>query len=59
MLLAKGEQIDFDKEYIHTVAGFVKAFLRELPSPLLSFELYDDWLLCGERIYISNVYHNL
>uniref|UniRef100_A0ACB8FN63 Uncharacterized protein n=1 Tax=Sphaerodactylus townsendi TaxID=933632 RepID=A0ACB8FN63_9SAUR len=28
----------------HAVAGALKCYLRELPQPLMSFELYDDWL---------------
>ncbi|XP_063165387.1 SH3 domain-binding protein 1 [Candoia aspera] len=28
----------------HAVAGALKCYLRELPQPLMTFELYDDWL---------------
>lgn len=28
----------------HTVAGLLKVFFRELPEPLLTFELYDAFL---------------
>ena len=28
----------------HSVAGVLKLFLRELPEPLLSFDLYDCWI---------------
>ncbi|XP_035253621.1 rho GTPase-activating protein 17b isoform X1 [Anguilla anguilla] len=27
----------------HAVAGALKSYLRELPEPLMSFQLYDDW----------------
>ncbi|KAJ8251210.1 hypothetical protein GJAV_G00218520 [Gymnothorax javanicus] len=27
----------------HAVAGALKSYLRELPEPLLTFQLYDDW----------------
>uniref|UniRef100_A0A674IHQ3 SH3 domain binding protein 1 n=1 Tax=Terrapene triunguis TaxID=2587831 RepID=A0A674IHQ3_9SAUR len=27
----------------HAVAGALKSYLRELPQPLMTFELYDDW----------------
>lgn len=30
----------------HVVAGCLKAFLRELPNPLLTMELHDDWIAC-------------
>ncbi|XP_010127856.1 PREDICTED: SH3 domain-binding protein 1 [Chlamydotis macqueenii] len=28
----------------HAVAGVLKSYLRELPQPLMTFELYDEWL---------------
>ncbi|XP_006890199.1 PREDICTED: SH3 domain-binding protein 1 [Elephantulus edwardii] len=28
----------------HAVAGALKSYLRELPEPLMTFELYDDWM---------------
>ncbi|KAL7982397.1 hypothetical protein Chor_009995 [Crotalus horridus] len=35
-----------DEFYIdpHAVAGALKCYLRELPQPLMTSELYDDWL---------------
>ncbi|XP_028824657.1 rho GTPase-activating protein 44-like isoform X7 [Denticeps clupeoides] len=33
----------------HAIAGALKSYLRELPEPLMTFELYDDW------IHASNV----
>uniref|UniRef100_A0A3B3SNY9 Rho GTPase-activating protein 44 n=1 Tax=Paramormyrops kingsleyae TaxID=1676925 RepID=A0A3B3SNY9_9TELE len=33
----------------HAIAGALKSYLRELPEPLMTFELYDDW------IYASNI----
>uniref|UniRef100_A0A671NHG7 SH3-domain binding protein 1 n=1 Tax=Sinocyclocheilus anshuiensis TaxID=1608454 RepID=A0A671NHG7_9TELE len=27
----------------HAVAGALKCYLRELPEPLMTFELYSDW----------------
>lgn len=29
---------------VHIVAGILKSYLRELPDPLFSFALYDDWV---------------
>jgi len=29
---------------VHAVTGILKQYLRELPQPLLTFELYDDWI---------------
>ena len=28
---------------IHAVAGALKLYLRELPEPMLTFDLYDKW----------------
>uniref|UniRef100_A0AAY4CCC6 Rho GTPase-activating protein 17 n=1 Tax=Denticeps clupeoides TaxID=299321 RepID=A0AAY4CCC6_9TELE len=28
----------------HAVAGALKSYLRELPEPLMTFQLYDDWI---------------
>ncbi|KAG1672811.1 Rho GTPase-activating protein 44 [Nymphon striatum] len=28
----------------HTVAGTLKSYLRELPEPLMTYELYSDWI---------------
>ncbi|XP_061823312.1 SH3 domain-binding protein 1 [Nerophis lumbriciformis] len=34
----------------HAVAGALKCYLRELPEPLMTFELYDDWFkAAGEK----------
>lgn len=41
----KGEPIDFGGEKnINNVANLLKAFLRELPEPLLTAQLYDQWV---------------
>lgn len=28
----------------HVIAGALKSYLRELPEPLLTHDLYDEWL---------------
>uniref|UniRef100_A0A8C9EV47 Rho-GAP domain-containing protein n=1 Tax=Pavo cristatus TaxID=9049 RepID=A0A8C9EV47_PAVCR len=28
----------------HAVAGALKSYLRELPEPLMTFKLYDEWI---------------
>ncbi|KPP66700.1 hypothetical protein Z043_114773 [Scleropages formosus] len=34
----------------HAVAGALKSYLRELPEPLMTFELYDEWFeAAGEK----------
>ncbi|XP_024135205.1 unconventional myosin-IXb isoform X3 [Oryzias melastigma] len=37
-----------EDEPIHTVTGLVKQWLRELPDPLMTFTLYNDFLLAVE-----------
>ncbi|OCT85546.1 SH3 domain-binding protein 1 [Xenopus laevis] len=31
----------------HAVAGALKSYLRELPEPLMTYELFDDWMTAG------------
>ena len=31
----------------HSVAGLLKLYFRESPKPLLTFELYDDFIACA------------
>mmetsp|Transcript_1673 Transcript_1673/g.5956 ORF Transcript_1673/g.5956 Transcript_1673/m.5956 type:complete len:415 (+) Transcript_1673:336-1580(+) len=33
---------------IHTVCALLKAFMRELPVPVLTFEKYDEFLACAD-----------
>lgn len=40
-------QLVFD---VHTIAGLLKLYLRELPEPLLTYELYDEWIRVAVRI---------
>lgn len=51
-LFSAGSDIDFvkDKASPHDVASLLKQFLRELPDPLLTGAMYDQWLaLAGEH----------
>jgi myosin-9 len=34
---------------IHTITGLVKRWLRELPEPLMTFNLYNDFLHAAGR----------
>jgi hypothetical protein len=43
LLNAIGESVQFVREEdTHVAAVLLKKFLRELPEPLLTFQLYDD-----------------
>ena len=37
-----GEDVNFDLYGVHAAAAVLKAFLKELPEPIMTFELYDD-----------------
>lgn len=40
-----GEPVQFgEKTSPHSVAGLLKAWLRELPEPLLTFQMFDVWM---------------
>lgn len=50
--LEKGEglkAVASDPGDLHAVAGLLKAFLRELPEPLLTFELYKPLLTATSK----------
>ncbi|XP_062859864.1 SH3 domain-binding protein 1 [Trichomycterus rosablanca] len=43
------DHAEFSKDP-HAVAGALKSYLRELPEPLMTFELYNDWFAAaGEK----------
>uniref|UniRef100_A0AAQ4RJM9 Rho GTPase-activating protein 17 n=1 Tax=Gasterosteus aculeatus aculeatus TaxID=481459 RepID=A0AAQ4RJM9_GASAC len=33
----------------HAVAGALKSYLRELPEPLMTYQLYDEWIQASSR----------
>ncbi len=37
-------QFDVSTHDPHTIAGCLKMYLRELPDPLLTSELYHEWM---------------
>lgn len=42
------ETVNLDDYSVHILTTVLKSFLRELPEPLLTFELYDDFLRGSE-----------
>jgi hypothetical protein len=42
-----GEDVAIEAESIHDIAGLIKTFLRELPTPLLTYEMYRSVLVCA------------
>ena len=45
------------EEYpVHVLTAALKCFLRELPEPLLTFELYDEFLQASGKIIFSSLF---
>lgn len=46
------ESACLDNYVIHTITGLVKRWLRELPDPLMTFDLYTDFLHAAGELMI-------
>eukprot|EP01126_Amoeba_proteus_P066921 TRINITY_DN9772_c0_g1_i2.p1 TRINITY_DN9772_c0_g1~~TRINITY_DN9772_c0_g1_i2.p1 ORF type:complete len:568 (-),score=123.45 TRINITY_DN9772_c0_g1_i2:74-1555(-) len=44
-LYNQGQRVDLEKEDLHDVTCILKQYLRELPDPLFTLDLYPKWLL--------------
>lgn len=59
----RGEKIDFKGDF-HLAAVLIKAFLREMPEPLLTFEIFDEIIefqsmfLLLKKLYLRNRHVN-
>lgn len=40
---------------VHTVASLLKLYLRQLPEPLIPYNRYQDFLLCGQHLKSDRV----
>lgn len=38
------------------VTGALKCYLRELPEPLMTFELYSDWFKAAGCVLVYDIY---
>ncbi|XP_052535310.1 T-cell activation Rho GTPase-activating protein isoform X1 [Tympanuchus pallidicinctus] len=47
--LNKGGNVDLESKTVHLLAVVLKDFLRNIPSKLLSDDLYDKWMLALEK----------
>ncbi|NXY81215.1 TAGAP protein, partial [Alcedo cyanopectus] len=47
--LNKGRKVDWKSKSVHLLAVVLKDFLRNIPSKLLSSDLYDKWMQALER----------
>ena len=43
-MLADVQSVAYDEVHVHALASLLKRFLRDPPEPLLTFELYDDFI---------------
>ena len=55
-LIDEGHEIDFDKwkADAHVVGHLLKQYLRELPDPLLTYELYSQFLRISGIFFLVN-----
>ncbi|KAI5103698.1 unconventional myosin-IXb isoform X3, partial [Silurus meridionalis] len=48
LLNTSPQSTNLDNYQIHTVTGLIKSWLRELPEPLMTFNLYNDFLYAAD-----------
>lgn len=46
--------VNLDDYNIHVIASVLKQWLRELPSPLMTFELYEEFLRAMGKLLIRS-----
>ncbi|XP_059621494.1 rho GTPase-activating protein 92B [Phlebotomus argentipes] len=44
-----GPHLPREYQDVHVIAGVLKSYLRDLPDPLLTFRLYDDFVAAAQR----------
>lgn len=44
VLISDANAVNLDDYNIHVIASVLKQWLRDLPNPLMTFELYDEFL---------------
>lgn len=52
------EGVDLDLYPIHVLTATLKAFFRDMPEPLMTFELYDSYLLATSKCTVQCVSHS-
>lgn len=45
--LDRGKSLELEGQDCHAIAGLLKLWLREMPEPLLTYDLYDNWVACA------------
>lgn len=44
VLISDANAVNLDDYNIHVIASVLKQWLRDLPNPLMTFELYEEFL---------------
>ncbi|MGH0185850.1 UNVERIFIED_CONTAM: hypothetical protein FKN15_019546 [Acipenser sinensis] len=47
------EQVELSEHSPHDITGVLKHFLKELPEPVVVFDLYDEFMALGKDIQRS------
>lgn len=47
------EGVDLDSYPIHVLTATLKAFFRDMPEPLMTFELYESFLLATSECFVD------
>ncbi|KAK2181262.1 hypothetical protein NP493_404g02041 [Ridgeia piscesae] len=48
MMNSEPENVNFNDYQIHVLTSVIKTFFREMPDPLLTFDLYDEFIRASE-----------
>ena len=52
------DDVDFMEYHVHVLTSVVKEFLRELPDPLLTFGLYDEFIRASGQLTLPESQRN-
>lgn len=53
--ITEGDYVNKD----HTICGVIKEFVRDLPEPLLTFELFDDFIEAASTQFQILIYSHV
>lgn len=54
-LISDANAVNLDDYNIHVIASVLKQWLRDLPNPLMTFELYEEFLRATGMATISDI----
>ena len=56
---SKSAKVDFSQFKPHDISALLKRFLREMPEPLLTFALYDLFMVSQSQFFKESPFHPL